>query len=75
MIGKYPLGSIVEIVPSSPGPWLVIGGDEKEHTIHPGQVGIILEKNLTIHDNDEFFVYKVLIDGVIYTDLDELMFK
>jgi hypothetical protein len=43
--------------------------------IYPGQVGIILKKDSLLCDNDEFFVYKVLIDGVIYTDLDELMFK
>ena len=36
---------------------------------------MIVEKDTLLGDNDEFFVYKVLIDGVIYTDLDELMFK
>ena len=75
MINPYPTGSIVEIGPSSPGPWEVLDEDDKPSMIYPGQVGIIVEKDLLLDDNDEFFVYKVLINGVIYTDLDELMFR
>ena len=71
----YPTGSFVEIGPSSPGPWEVLDEDDKPGMIYPGQVGIIVEKDLLLNDNDDFFVYKVLINGVIYTDLDELMFK
>ena len=65
----------MEIGPSSPGPWEVLDEDDKSSMIYPGQVGMIVEKDTLLGDNDEFFVYKVLIDGVIYTDLDELMFK
>ncbi len=75
MTASYPTGSIVQIGPSTPGPWEALDEDDKPSLIYPGQVGIIVEKDLLLGDNDEFFVYKVLIDGVIYTDLDELMFK
>ena len=75
MTNPYPAGSIVEIGPSSPGPWEVLDEDDKPSMLYPGQVGMIVEKDVLLGDNDEFFVYKVLINGVIYTDLDELMFK
>lgn len=68
-------GSIVEISSSGPGPWEVLDEDKIPGMIRPGQVGIIVEKDFVLDDNDDFFVYKVLIDGVVYTDLDELMFK
>ena len=83
----YDIGVAVKTIRSSApfGSWWVMSEFNSELELRPDRVGIIVEKKMftesyasdtsNIVGNEGFFLYKVLIDGVVYKDLDELMFE
>tara|TARA_B100000700_G_C15060844_1_gene865697 strand:- start:2338 stop:2607 length:270 start_codon:yes stop_codon:yes gene_type:complete len=87
MKSPYDIGTAIKTVHSAApfGSWWVTSEQDGELELSPDKVGIILEKKmftesytkdtLDVVGDEDFFLYKVLIDGVVYKDLDELMFE